>query len=438
MDTVFSHQDEAAMVRVAADLVNIASPTGREDPIANYVARSFADLGMHIETQEVEPGRHNVIARLKFPRPGPTLMFLAHLDVNTHSDYKPSELDVDDRSVDKFPEAATSMPVGFRNEATVEDGWIFGNGISNMKCAFAGFWSALQMLRDSQAQLCGEIVVAGVVGEIEKAPVDMWQGRAYRGGGLGARFLVHHGVTADFCINGEPTGLRLQTGNAGYLFVRIGVKGSSQGTHTKAMAIDPIPKAFRIHQALQSWETEYIARHKHPMMAPLVNVGAIHGGYPYKASLAAPFCNLYVHINLLPGQRIIDVRRDLEQLVDQLREGDKDLEASVDIYLASNGHMVEDSHPIVRAVADAHREVFGTEPERPDPARYSVSSDNSPLAEFGIPGVTYGAGGITRNGEYAGYERGIGPVGVRIENLRSCARVYAAAAMRLLHVETEA
>ena len=77
---------------------------------------------------------------------------------------------------------------------------------------------ALQMLRDSGVKLKGDIVVAGVVGEIEKAPIDNWQGARYRGGGFGARFMLNHGVTADFCINGEPTGMRLQTANAGYIF----------------------------------------------------------------------------------------------------------------------------------------------------------------------------------------------------------------------------
>ncbi|MGH8913090.1 MAG: hypothetical protein ACRDZM_01085, partial [Acidimicrobiia bacterium] len=58
-------------------------------------------------------------------------------------------------------------------------------------------------------------------------------------------------------------------------------------------------------------------------------------------------------------------------------------------------------------------------------------SDNSPLFEFGIPGITYGAGGINLSGEYSMYEPGLGEV-VKIENLAACSRVYAAAAGRLL------
>ncbi len=83
------------------------------------------------------------------------------------------------------------------------------------------------------------------------------------------------------------------------------------------------------------------------------------------------------------------------------------------------------------SVARAHRQVFGEEVSRPNPERYSVSSDNSPLAEFGIPGITYGAGGINLSGEYSMYEPGVGEV-VKIDNLAACARVYAAAAIELL------
>lgn len=412
----FATQDVERMVEMASDLVNIPSETGFEGPIGDYVADRFADLGLEVEKQEVEPGRNNVIARLAGDAPGPTLLFLAHFDTSTN----PGE----------------DLPLGFQPVATVRDGWISGLGISNMKCAFAGFHSAIEMLQRAEVPLAGEIVVAGVVGEIEKAPIDEWQGARYRGGGIGARFMLNHGLTADFCINGEPTALRLQTGNAGYMFIRIRVHGAPQATYSKATAIDPVPKAFRIWEALQDWEGAYQAKHPHRLMQPLVSVGGIYGGYPYKPSITPAFCSLYVHVNLIPGQSMLEVRRDLEELLRRMRAEDPELETDLKVYLASNGYEVSDEHPVARAVAAAHEQVFGATVGRPDPARYSVSSDNSPLWEFGIPGITYGAGGINQSGAYSMYEPGLGEV-VRIENLAACARVYAAAAATLLGSSTE-
>lgn len=412
MREIFSRQDRDAMTRMACDLVDIASETGFEGPIGDYVATRFAELGCRVEKQEVETGRNNIIARLRGQRPGPTLLFLAHFDTSTNP--------------------GDDLPFGYQAKSVLKDGWIYGLGISNMKCAFAGFYSALQMLRDARVELPGEIIVAGVVGEIEKGPIDLWQGARYRGGGLGARFMVNHGVTADFCINGEPTGLRLQQGNAGYLFIRLQVMGKPQATFSKAVALDPLPKAFRLFEALQEWEPEYQRRHPHKFMKPLVSVGAIYGGYPYKPSITPAFVNLYAHVNMVPGQTIIGVQRELEEVIARLRAHDPAFDASVKIFVASNGHEISDEHPLVKSVARAHQVVFNRPASRPNPERYSVSSDNSPLWEFGIPGITYGAGGINLSGAYNMYEPGVGEV-VSVDNLAACARVYATAAIDLLH-----
>jgi len=411
---VFATQDESAVLEMAKELVNIPSQTGEEGPIGDYVARRFEELGLRVQLQEVEPGRNNVIARQKGTGDGPTLMFLAHFDTSTN----PGE----------------NLPFGFQAKALVQDGWIYGLGISNMKNAFAGYFSALQMLRDSGVKLKGDIVVAGVVGEIEKAPIDNWQGARYRGGGFGARFMLNHGVTADFCINGEPTGMRLQTANAGYIFARVGIKGSSQSTFSRHVAVDTIPRAFKLHAAIGRWEAEYQKRHPHPFMQPLISVGAIYGGYPYKPSLTAGFCNLYVHINTIPGQDILGVQRELEEVVAQERMLDAQLDATVDLYFASNGYEISVDHPLAHTVAAAHREVTGIEVIRPTPERYSCSSDNSPLAEFGIPGITYGAGGKNRSGQWNMYEPGVGEL-VSIDNLKTAARVYATSAIRLCSVD---
>lgn len=412
LEKIFAVQDRESMVAMAGDLVNLPSPTGEELAIGDYVAQRFRELGLRVELQEIEPGRNNVIARWKGSRPGPSLMFLAHFDTST--------------------DPGAWLPSGFQPAARVERGWIHGLGITNMKCAFAAYHSALQMLRDSGTDFPGEIIVCGVVGEIEKGPIDEWQGRRYRGGGAGARFLVNHGVTADYCINGEPTGLRLQTANSGYLFVRIRIEGEPQSTFAKDTALDPMPKALGLYRAIQDWEKVYQGRHPHPLIKLLVGIGGIYGGMPYKPSITPSFTSLYLHVNMLPGQSILGVKRELEGLIAEEQQKDPDLRASVDIFVASNGYEIEWEHPLPQAVAAAHRDVFGADATRPNPERYSVSSDNSPLFEFGIPGITYGAGGLNFRGEFSSYEPGVGEV-VSVDNLANCARVYAASALRLLN-----
>lgn len=406
----FSDEIEAEMVSLVRGLVDIPSVTGEEGPAGDFLAEALGGIGLDVDLQEVEPGRNNVIASTN-ESSGPAVLMLGHLDTSTEPD--------------------PALPPGFQPVSQIDDRWISGLGVSNMKCAFGAIVAALRLLGAAKLDLAGRVTVAGVVGEIEKAPVDQWQGSRYRGSGIGARVMLNRGVTADFCINGEPTGLRLQNGNAGYVFARLTITGSPQHTFSRDRATDPIPQTFDVYRALQEWQAEYRQRHAHELMDPLVSVGAIHGGMPYKPSVTAATCSLYVHINLTPDQSVRGVEMELQDFVGELRRRDPELWGGVAIYTASNGHQIPYEHPGAVAMAEAHHTVVGSEVGRPNPERYAVSSDNSPLYEYGIPGITYGAGGINRSGGRTMYEPGVGEV-VGIDNLVICAKVYALALAKLL------
>ncbi len=408
---MYSHQDASAAVKMTRELIETPSATGYEGAIAEYVAEKFRSLGMRVEMQEVEEGRNNVVARWRSGTHGKRLMLLAHFDTST----VPGE----------------DLPIGYQPVATVKDGWIYGLGVSNMKCAFSGFYSALQMLIDSGTHLNGEIIVAGVIGEILKAPIDEWRGRRFRGGGSGAHYMFSHGVLADFCINGEPTGLRLQPLNGGYAFFRIHIKGDPQEAYSKDQAIDPIPKAFRVHERLLHWESEYQAARRHPHITPQILIGSMYAGYPYKPHISAPFCNLYLHVQTVPGENVMSVQNEVETVVGELMAEDLSLDASVQMYLNEPGYEIPFDDPLPTAVARAHQAVFGSEVSIPDPRRCAISSDNNSLATHSVPAVTYGPGGINLSGGYGMYQPGLGEV-LKIDNLLGYARVVATAATELL------
>ena len=110
---------------------------------------------------------------------------------------------------------------GFQPEPFVKDGRLFGLGISNMKGALACYVEAVRALQDAGVRLRGDLLVAAVCGEIEKAQWGDAQGAEYRGYAAGTRYLVSHGGVADMCILGEPTESKLVLGHFGSLWVRI-------------------------------------------------------------------------------------------------------------------------------------------------------------------------------------------------------------------------
>ena len=60
---------------------------------------------------------------------------------------------------------------------------LFGTGMDNMKSGLAAVMGAVVAWHRSSLRLGGDVIVAGVCGEIGLAPVDQYQGRHYRSKG---------------------------------------------------------------------------------------------------------------------------------------------------------------------------------------------------------------------------------------------------------------
>ena len=399
------------IVEMTVDLVNIPSPTGEEKEIANYVHKRFSELGLKTEFQEVEPGRDNVVAILEGTGGGKNLYFNAHFDTSTTGKEK-------------------NLPDGFEAKAKIVDNWIYGLGVSNMKNAFAAYYGALRMIEKAGIKLKGDVIVGGVVGEIEKAPIDQYQGREFRGGGLGTLHMMMHGITADYCICGEPTGLRLQPGNTGYIFCKITTFGSAQHTWSKQNGVDAIEKMQKAIAALREWEKDFEKNNPHPFMKTRVGISAIQGGYPYKPSICpAPYCYLYIDIRTLPNHSVAAVKRELDAVLNSIKSDDPEFKFSTEFYMVRKGYELPLEHELVSIMSTNHKKICNADVIFPEPYRYAVSADTSIVYEFGVPGITYGAGGITRGGTYSMYDENGECLG--IDNLMIATKVYALSLLQI-------
>ena len=155
---------EERLVETACELVAIPSPTGDEQAMAEKMRELLSEAGLRVMWQEVEEGRPNVIGLRPGAGDGRSLMFNGHMDTSYSG-----------------AEAETAGRTGFAPSPVVRDGRIWGLGISNMKGALACYLEAVRALRDSGVTLAGELMVAAVVGEIEKTQWGEFRGAAYRG-----------------------------------------------------------------------------------------------------------------------------------------------------------------------------------------------------------------------------------------------------------------
>ncbi|HEX2154076.1 MAG TPA: M20/M25/M40 family metallo-hydrolase [Acidimicrobiia bacterium] len=399
--------DEDELIGMAQDLINIPSLTGHEAGVSDYLAERFRGLGLKVTQQEVEAGRDNVIGTWTGGDGDESLLFLGHMD------HAPG--------------------IGVPEAKWVDDEWISGIGASNMKSAFAAYYMATKMLKEAGFQPRGDIHIGGVVGEIEGAPIGHHQGADCRGGGYGARYLASHGYIPDYILNGEPTGLRVQIANGGYIFLRLTTRGVTQHASYRQFGVDAIEKMESILPRIREWEAEYQATFKHDLVVPRINIGAIEGGVPNNPQLVANFCHAYMDVMLVPGTNVLEVKHEIQRLVRRLNEDDPELGLTMEIYMTSRGYEVPHDSLVATTARKMHRLVTDRDPDEPEPARFGVSSDNWIFAESGAESITYGPAGRSRvlPGEYAAYDPDFGEV-ISVKDLIICAKVYALTVMELM------
>jgi acetylornithine deacetylase len=404
--------DEERLVEWASRAIATPSFTGSEEAMAELMRDTFASIGLQVQWQTVEEGRANVLGVRAGTGGGPSLMFNGHMDTS----YSGGE-----------PWLA-HVP-GFQPAPFVEDGRLYGLGVSNMKGALACYVEALRALEDANVRLRGDVIIAAVCGEIEKTQWGDAQGPQYRGYAAGSRYLVSHGGVADMCILGEPTESKVVLGHFGSLWLRIGVQGNFVHTAFSEGKRDQ-NSILRMHRVLAavldwipSWEDDL--ENAYRGAKAIVNVGAVQGGFGWRVSRTPHRTDLFLDVRVPPTKPMATARSQVLALVRDLAARYPDYGVDGEVYVTAPGAEISESHPLVDAVDESHTEVFGAKPER-DVTRWF--SDASALTRYGIATVNYGTStGLldTVKGE-----------NLSIDGLVKTAEVYARAAIKVCGVST--
>jgi acetylornithine deacetylase len=358
--------DRDRLVELALRLVSTPSFTGSEEAAAELMRSELASLGLQVQWQQVEDGRANVLGTWPGEGGGPTLMLNGHLDTS-YSGREPW---------------LAGIP-GFQPQGFEREGRIYGLGISNMKGALACYVEAVRALQDAGVRLNGDVLVAAVAGEIEKTQHGEAQGAEYRGYAAGSRHLVGHGGAADMCILGEPTENKLVLAHFGTLWMRLSTHGPFVHTAFSAGRLEEnsIVRMRRVLDSVLEWLPRWEEEMSYDGFGGVANVGAIQGGFGWRVSRTPHATDLFVDLRVPPSVPMAEARR---KALDFARGLDG---VEAEVYVTAPGAEIEESHPLVAALGDAHAEVFGAPAER-DVTRWF--SDASVLSRYGIATVNYG------------------------------------------------
>ncbi len=399
--------DRDRLVDTASRLIAIPSFTGDEQAIAEHMRDTLSGLGLRVQWQQVEDGRANVLGVLDGAGGGPSLMFNGHMDTSYSG---------------KEPWLA-HVP-GFQPQPFVQDGRLYGLGISNMKGALACYVEAVAALQDAGVRLRGDVLIAAVCGEIEKTQYGDAQGPQYRGYAAGSRYLVTHGGVADMCLLGEPTEGKVVLGHYGALWLRIRTHGDfihtafSEGRRDRNSILRMREVLDAVLEWIPTWEDDPANGYRGAKA--IVNVGAIEGGFGWRVSRTPHHTDLFLDVRVPPTKPMGLARREVLEMVRGLAERFPDHGVEGEVYVTAPGAEIDEGHALVAAIDASHEQVFGEPPGR-DVTRWF--SDASALTRYGVPTVNYGTSTGLMDVELG--------ENLEIEGLVKMAHTYALVAQRI-------
>ncbi|MEO7242176.1 MAG: M20/M25/M40 family metallo-hydrolase [Variovorax sp.] len=260
--------------------------TDGERQLAAYMVEQMRTLGLEAQLQSVPGDRMNAIGTHKGSGGGPSLLFNGHLDTNPAT------------------EGWTVDPWA----GLVDEHFIYGIGVSNMKAGDAAYFCALKTLIDAGVKLKGDVILTYVVGELQ--------------GGVGTVAAIEQGVRADYFINSEPTDLQAITMHACAFTYVVELTGNTRHLSKREEAVDAIVAACDLIPRLNAM-TFSGARSDEHRSINRVHVGVMHGALgaellEWRPPQVADFARIKGSGRYAPGQTeagaIADMRRELDAL----------------------------------------------------------------------------------------------------------------------------
>ena len=398
-EAVLRFIDEDELIRLTRELVRIKSvyrpeaEDGNEERAARFVAGYLRKMGLQVHYEEVVPGRPNVIALLDFRRPGKTPLFEAHTDVVTEGD----------------PEAWSHDPFG----AVMENGRIYGRGACDTKGNLAAAISAVRAIKRSGADLAGKIILC--------IPCDE------EGMMIGIKDFIRRGWArgVDGAIICEPEENQLCIAQKGAMRVLVRTYGKMAHGAMPLTGINPNTRMARLLlelEKLERRERERVGEHPYlgwPSITPTILRSPVKG--EPQINVVPDQCEAALDIRTVPGQEHESLRRQMEEILDDLGKEDPHFKASIEVIEERPWTETDKENGIVVAVAEAYREITGREPVYNG---VPGATDGTFLHLAGVPIVTTGAG--DRHIPHHADEY------VEIDELIETTKIYCLAALKFL------
>lgn len=292
--------DPDEVIDVVKDMVNIKSvipPHSVEEEMGNYVIDYMESKGVNVKTQEIGPGRFNVICKVEGEKSIPSIMFTGHLDT--------------------VPVSQNEINLWKTNpfQAEIIGDKLYGRGSADMKGGLGAAMVALGALSSHKITPACDIVLLATADE--------------EGMMLGSKAIVHTPFTENVkkLVVCEPTDMEIVTICKGRTWADMKVFGEAAHASGENAGINAIDKATILMNRLAQYNIPY---EPHSVVGnSFWQVTEINGGMG--PAIIPDQCTFTLDARLVPGQTTKDIWSDVEKIIESLKKEDPDFKAEINV-----------------------------------------------------------------------------------------------------------
>ncbi len=321
-----------------------------EEYIGSVLADLMLEMGLKVTTNELAPGRVNVVGTLPGTGKGRSLILNGHMDTV---------------GVDEMENPFS----GF-----IEEGRLYGRGSQDMKGSLSAMLGSIKALVDGGISLAGDVILTAVADEENQS--------------MGTIELVKS-LKADAAIVTEPTDLQVVSAHRGWIWYEVEVEGKAAHGSRFQDGKDAVLLMGRFLVELEKFSAELIQREGHHLTGPpSIHTSLIKGGsdmctYP-------PRCTVSIERRTVSGESEPQVTQEIQRIINKLMEEDPDYSARIKLIAERSALDTDPNSGIMRALKEAYQNQQG-KPAQITGAAYWT--DAALLAEAGMESVLIGPAG---------------------------------------------
>ncbi len=305
LDRVWAALDPQRLRRTLMEMVDIYSPSGKEEDIQLYLEERLATSGLPVRRQEVEEERYNLVATMGEGEP--SLYLIGHVD--------------------------TVAAWDIEEYAAIEEwGVVRGLGSADMKggcAAMVEAWLALATLPATERPSLGLLLV---VGEEENGDGSL-------------RFLQES--CPEWVVIGEPTSLQPAFGHFGYMEISLVTQGRRIHSSLPELGHNAIESMLRVLLLLAN--SPLFARETSQLVYSIREMSSARAGF-----VVPDRCETLIDLHLPPKVAPGEVRSELESLFARARQTIKELDLEVSFDFEAGGYQLELDNPLMDVLDEVY------------------------------------------------------------------------------------